>query len=483
MSTRGATELRVGVFALAAIAATVYFSMATRDNPFKDEGYVLHARMKTAEGLKSGSAVEMAGVRIGAVDRVRVEESLAVLDLAMSPGYRLPIDSRVTVAQRGILGDTVLKVSSGTADVVLKDGDWIEATPAPPNLAELQSQLSVIATDIQAITGSLRTMLDTDETRGVVQSILSNINGFTGQLTGITRENRDSLGSLIENIRVVTEQLRGLAEASRPQIEAELESIKIATDSLGRSLQRVENIAAKIDEGEGTIGQLINDDSIIESLTATAEDIGDLVSSVNRFHIDVYYRGEFHLTHDLNEGLSEEERHSFGGKNLVGLRIRPRPDYWYIFEFVDDPLGNFSEEFVYRDVGGVQTEERVINRTRDFQFTFQFAKRFRNLVLRLGIKENAGGIGADLLLLHGKLGFSLDVYDFRWASWPHQRGVPNLKVKADISPIKHLYFTVGTENLINGIIDRRFTWFVGAGIWFTDNDIKWILSSLGGKAL
>ena len=57
------SELKVGLFTITAIGAAVFFSMATTDNPFKDKGYVLKARLVTAEGLDAGSAVEMAGVR------------------------------------------------------------------------------------------------------------------------------------------------------------------------------------------------------------------------------------------------------------------------------------------------------------------------------------------------------------------------------------------------------------------------------------
>jgi len=104
-------------------------------------------------------------------------------------------------------------------------------------------------------------------------------------------------------------------------------------------------------------------------------------------------------------------------------------------------------------------------------------------VLRIGIKENSGGIGADLFLWDDHITLSLDVYDFVWASWPDRRGIPNIKFAADISPIKNIYFTLGADNIVNHARRGEFDWFVGGGVWFTDNDIKWIVGSLPTGAL
>ena len=471
----GGSEVKVGVFALAAIVAAVYVSMATTDNPFEDKGYVLNSRLPSAEGLQAGSSVEMAGVRVGAINRVQIKEGQAIIEIGMDPDHTLPIDSKVAVASRGILGDTVLKVSSGTSDAVLSDGDWIQSLDPPPTLAELQGQLGQVAEDIQAITGSLRAVIDSDETRGSVSAILTNIEGFTSDLSGVTRDNRDDLGDVIQNMRILTEQLAGLVEESRPDVAAELDSLRDATDTLSRGLDRVESIATKIDDGEGSLGVLVNDDRLAIGLTDAVEDVGDLVRSVSRFQIEVYYRGEFHLTHRF-PGTG------FSGKNVIGFRVKPRPDYWYIFEFVDDPIGTLAEETLFTDTGSGFSSTREVRRTDKLQISFQFAKRFRDLVLRIGIKEGTGGLGADLFLLDDHLSFSLDIYDFTWASWPQERGIPNIKFAMDVVPIDHVYLTLGADNIVNHAARGQFSWFVGGGVWFTDNDIKWILGSLPAGA-
>jgi len=476
MAIPGSSEVRVGLFAIAAITAAVWASMATTDNPFKGKGYELVARLPTAEGLQPGSSVEMAGVRVGAINEIRIDGTTAIITLGMDPRYHLPADSKVQVSSRGLLGDTVVKVVSGTSENYLSAGGVLGVVEPPPTIAELQAQLGLVAADVQAVTGALRSILDSEETRGSIDAILTNIEGFTEDLSGITKSNKGDLDAVVDNLRLLTEQLNLLVEESRPGVANELESLQDATDTLNRGLERVESIASKIDEGQGTLGLLVNDDRLGTGLTETIEDVGRLVESVNRFQIEVYYRGEFHITHRLPAAR-------FSGKNLVGLRIKPRPDYWYVFEFVDDPRGDYAEETVFIDDGSGLTSVREVRRTDKLQFTFMFAKRYRDLVLRIGIKENTGGVGADLYLFRDRFSISVDVFDFMWASFPNQSGIPNVKLAFDVVPVKNVYFTVGSDDIVNSAVRREFTWFVGGGVWFTDNDIKWVLGGLPTGAL
>ena len=471
---KGASEVRVGIFTALALAGAVYASMATTDNPFKEQGYALHARLVNAQGLKDGSGIELAGVRIGAVDRVFVDGTFAVADMSMDGKFSIPSDSTVSVGSRGLLGDTIIKVHTGTSTSMLQNGDWIKSDEPVASLQDIQADLGLIAEDVKAITGSLRDMLDTEETVGRVSSILTNVDAFTEQVTGITTQNADQIAAVIENMRLLTEQLNGIAENLRPQLDTEMEQIAEVTRSLNRGLHRVESIATKIDEGQGTLGKLVTDSALVDSLTGTVNDIGDLVSSVGRFQLEVYYRGEVHLS------PARAER-KFSTKNLIGVRVKPRPDYWYVFEFVDDPLGAFSEEIVF--LNSTTNGVREVRRQDKLQVSLQFAKRFNDLVLRLGIKESTGGVGADLYLLDDHITLSLDVFDFTYASWPSDLGIPNVKFGINISPIQHVYLTAGVDNIVNGIVRREPTWFVGGGVFFTDNDLKWILGSLPTGAL
>ena len=476
------SELKVGVFALLAIVAAVYFGTKTSDNPFKKQGLNLQVRMASAEGLSPGSRVETAGVRIGVVDHIDIVDGAAVAHLTIKPGYDLPVDSSAIVAKRGLLGDTIVKVSAGASETLLGEGDVMRSGRPATGLPELQDKLSFIADDIKVITGSLRSMMGSDQLPTQINDIMGNLERFTAELNSVSRANRSDIDRILSDMQHLTESLALLTDRLGPEVESEMGQVRAATGTLQDSLEHMKSITDKVDRGQGTLGRLVNEDDVIDDIGDTVhemgetlQDVGELVSGLSRFQFEVYYRGEVYFQPNL-------QPFHISAKNLIGLRVKPRPDYWYQFEFVDDPEGRFTEETFYRqgDITETYTEVRRINK---MQFSFQFAKRFRDLVLRIGIKENTGALGVDWFLANDHIELAVDVYDFPWASWPDRTGVPNLRLGANLYPIEHVYFTAGVDNLVNNIIHKRPAFFIGGGVSFTDNDLKWIVGSVPLGAL
>ena len=84
-------------------------------------------------------------------------------------------------------------------------------------------------------------------------------------------------------------------------------------------------------------------------------------------------------------------------KNTVGIKLASRKDYYYLVELVSNPVMDFSLNTIETyDAAGNQTgirRQRVYSDA--YQFSFQFARRWHDLALRIGIKENHGAVGAD----------------------------------------------------------------------------------------
>ena len=84
--------------------------------------------------------------------------------------------------------------------------------------------------------------------------------------------------------------------------------------------------------------------------------------------------------------------------------------------------------------------------------------------------ENTGGVGLDYYFLDDHLMFSLEAFDFD----PDKN--PNLKFRADFTPLQHLYLTAGYNDMISDW--ERQSFFLGAGITFANEDIKTLITSV-----
>ena len=137
------TELSVGLFMLAGIAAIAWLAISLGDVDFlaQDE-YRVQARFVSASGLKEGAFVEAAGVRVGKVESIEFEPATwyAIVTLSIDNAVKIPDEAIASVRTSGIIGDKFVKITPGGSDVMLAEGGEILETEPSINLEELISK-------------------------------------------------------------------------------------------------------------------------------------------------------------------------------------------------------------------------------------------------------------------------------------------------------------------------------------------------------
>jgi phospholipid/cholesterol/gamma-HCH transport system substrate-binding protein len=128
-------EIGTGLFVLLGFAALFFLTTQLPASGLKlsgaKAGYHVTAEFDNIGDLKVGSAVAMAGVRIGEVDAIRFDPKSykAVVGMRIDPPYnQIPEDSYASVQTQGLLGGKYVGISPGGLDTYLKDGSRIEQT-------------------------------------------------------------------------------------------------------------------------------------------------------------------------------------------------------------------------------------------------------------------------------------------------------------------------------------------------------------------
>ncbi|MDX8403141.1 MAG: outer membrane lipid asymmetry maintenance protein MlaD, partial [Mariprofundaceae bacterium] len=104
-------------------------------------GYALEAVFEDAGGMRSGSDIMMAGVVIGRVNDVRINEaSEAKLILLIHDDISITADAIASVRTKGIIGERYVRISQGGDDELLQSGDEIEETESAINIEDLISK-------------------------------------------------------------------------------------------------------------------------------------------------------------------------------------------------------------------------------------------------------------------------------------------------------------------------------------------------------
>ncbi len=495
---RFTTEAKVGLFVLICLGFLAYMTLKVGKFRWGEErGYEVVAIFDSVAGLKLNVPVEVAGVEVGRVVEIGLERGRASVKMLMYPKVRLPADTQAIIRTRGVLGDKYIELVMGVKKRSLKSGDRIVDTISPPDVDQLLAKLGEISEDIRVVTKSLSQAIGGEAGAENIREILSNIRRLTSDLGRAVRDNQEQFKSIVTNLDRFSGDLRDISSENKESIGIILANIRVTTERLSETIRSVNEIAGKINRGEGVLGRLVSDETTATQLTETIASLRDISQRISRGEGTLgKLVTEEETLENLNETLSgitrvitrTEQFKTFLGyrgeylsrdnelKSFVTLRIQPKEDKFYILGLVDDPAGKTERTTTKTTtttasgaVSSIRTEDEAKTTQGELKFTAQIAKRYYDLVIRGGLIESTGGLGLDYLLLDESLKLSFEAFDFD----PDER--PHLKAWADYTFFKNLFVTVGWDDFMSNTGGDSF--FVGGGIRFTDDDLKYLLGS------
>lgn len=133
-------ELIVGVFVLAGILCLGFLSVKlAKMEVFNKGGYELYAIFTDAGGLKQGSSVLIAGMEVGRVKSITMEDYEAKIVISLPQSIKIQEDAIATIKTRGLIGEKFLAITPGGSDTILSQGERIRETLPAVDIEELIS--------------------------------------------------------------------------------------------------------------------------------------------------------------------------------------------------------------------------------------------------------------------------------------------------------------------------------------------------------
>jgi phospholipid/cholesterol/gamma-HCH transport system substrate-binding protein len=138
---RSALDLGVGLFVLIGLIALGWMSVKLgRVDLLGNRGYQVSADFPTVGGLKNGSTVEIAGVEVGRVDRIVLQDYQAHVVMMIQPGVKLQDDSIASIKTKGLIGERYVRISPGGSDKLIPPNGRIREVEPPVDIEELLSK-------------------------------------------------------------------------------------------------------------------------------------------------------------------------------------------------------------------------------------------------------------------------------------------------------------------------------------------------------
>ena len=135
-------ETLVGVFVLAGMACLAYLAISLGDlGIFQRKSYPVMALFDSVTGLNKGDSVEIAGVEVGKVERITLnDEDQARVELRIRGGVKIAQDVIASIRTKGLIGDRYIKLEPGGSESYIKAGGRIRETTPPVDFEELIGQ-------------------------------------------------------------------------------------------------------------------------------------------------------------------------------------------------------------------------------------------------------------------------------------------------------------------------------------------------------
>ncbi len=311
---RYTTEFWVGLFTFLGILLAVYMVFRTGDLRFeRKKGYEVIAVFSDVAGLEVGDTVRIAGVQVGRVERIRLEDNQGKVTLVID--HRVPLyeDATAYVKTYGLLGDRYVTIDPGHSRFPrVNPGGMIRTAVSPEELEVLVGRLNEVAGDIRSVTTTLRKVLGGPEgektlreilvhTRDLSQELVETIRDnkeqfkritthlatLTTEMEAMVSENRKSVQKTLaglpdtaENLRVITEETRRIFEKHHEDIAETLQNLRVASAQLESSLASLETISRQVKEGKGSLGKLVQDDALYEEAKSTLREARNLIEDM-----------------------------------------------------------------------------------------------------------------------------------------------------------------------------------------------------------
>jgi len=459
-------EAKVGLLVIVGSIVLLYMTFAVGKFEFGEKkGYILLATFDSVAGIDVKATVRMAGVQIGSVVKVGLDDSRALVTMRIDPDVHILRTSEAMIKTMGVLGDKYVEFTpiknerAGSAvagqSPYYENGDKVQVTVSPSDVDKLINQLSSISDDIKQITGSLRQVIGTEQGTRSMEDILNDVRQTTANIKDFSSTLQTNGSELVMRLNELAGNLNGVVGENRDNLRVTMENAREASKNAEMALASIDQAAQKINSGEGTIGKLMNNDSLYNNIDSAAHGLNDYIGRIEQMKTIVGFRTQYMFPQS---------------QSYASLELKPRPDTYYIFEITDDPFGSYTRTVTTNTPGTTVVQETYENK---FKFSVEFAKRYGNLAIRLGLIESTGGVGADYFAFDDRLKFSVDAWNFN-STEPNNLNA-HLKLTANYDLNKILYLNAGYDNILNV---QRATPFVGFGLRFDDEDLKYLLGSV-----
>ena len=297
-------EVKIGAFGIVTLALFIIGINFIKGKDIFHRHRTYYAVYNATSGIQDAAPVSINGLSVGKVTAMRFageNSSKILLELTIYNPIIIPKNSIARIISLDLLGTKNIEIVLGDSKVPAESGDTLVGENQLSLSEEVNKQVAPIKAKAENLLSSLDTMVTVlhsvfnPETRKSIsasfqsiQTTLSNLENTTYNLDTLVYGQRKRLERIMFNIESITENFR----ENEKNISNILTNFSAISDTLAKSnlaktitnvnnvLAQVDAITAKINNGEGSIGLLVNDNKLYDNLNKSAAQLNALIEDM-----------------------------------------------------------------------------------------------------------------------------------------------------------------------------------------------------------
>lgn len=290
-------EAKIGLVVLAAIIVAFIGFRIMRDQPIFRQSKFLYTTFDRVDGLLPGNFVQIKGNKIGSVKEMNFspETDSTKVTLGITTQFMLPKGSKAVLKKPGPLGAVTIEIVRGSGAIDIPWGSYIPGEIDGGVFESFSTKGEIIADELtKSLTHLNRMMIKLDSSmysnnRDPIRNTLSSFEKTGKDVQQLIAKRKHDIDTLIVNMSNITKNFDELTENNKEEIDSMLTNLKNASyelDKLSKGLNKttlsLNEILVKMNEGTGTFGKMINDESLYTNLDSLSFNLNELVKNIQK---------------------------------------------------------------------------------------------------------------------------------------------------------------------------------------------------------
>jgi len=290
-------EVKVGTVTLLTIVAFIWLFNFLKGKDYFKKTANYYCIYDEIGGLAESSPVEINGYKVGVVQSIDFVDAVSgklLVVFSVSKDFKLPVNTVAEILPVSIIAGMKVQFIYGNGPGTYSDGDTLPGRLAKGLLTKLETEIIPIKERLMSLLNVLDSVISSiDEVmdpgfKKNLNGIVANLNSTTGSFDEIIGSSETELKKTLDNLARFSNML-GDNSASMGKT---LENLGTITDTLAaadiyasvtnlkKGLQTTSDMLGNLNEGKGTAGKLLTNDSLYTNLTATLESLNVLLQDM-----------------------------------------------------------------------------------------------------------------------------------------------------------------------------------------------------------